>query len=691
MATAVRRPDGSTTDPAALQTLWKDRIQRARDARKKYEPTWLSNLAFAAGQHWLVYDEIADMLRHVKHVDPRRAEQNLLTDDRISEYRDTQLGELDSDDDRPQLLVAQESESAEGVAKLLNEAIGYAWDHEWQAETVLSQVYEGVVDLGTIAIRLRREKEYGQVVDHQPFDPSGKVVTQETHPQDWQALEQTGAMADGSLPNMQPIREGRTCLDFYTPFGVLAPPGVNHEDKFPWEVLVRPYPLDDLQAEYPAAKDLTEDGDIASAMGLTTGQTVRDSRSQGNNTSGRLRGQVWLYTCFDRPCPKYPEGRVTVIASNDYKVLDVQEGLDYELPNGESHTGVIYFHWRRLLDRFYSRAWIEPLKDPQRALNNDVTVSDEIVARGGPKVFLREQDLVENPQGLPMEVVRMKDNAQPPFFFQGIGLPPALAERRQALLDNLAHAATISDVRLGINPQNADTYSALALLNENESGKRSYIRRAHKRSIARLVELGVHDIRKYWPEEKQILVVGDEDVVTKKTFAKAQIPDFYMAKVAKGAPQPRSQAAELKKIDAFWAAAEQSGLVASDPASWVSWYVESTNAGSAQEIPEPQTDSQTQMAEYENLLMRYGEDVIPADYDLLPVHLPKHREEQDRARAEGDMDRFLRVQTHIDLSVQVQQENAARVASAAQAPSPLAPPPGAPVSGPPSPAIPPGQ
>lgn len=659
-----------------VQRLWKDRIQRARDARKPYEPTWLSNLAFAAGQHHLVWDRVAGQMRNIKDADPRQATRNLLTADRISEYRDAQLGELTSDDDREQFLVAQESETAEESAKELNQAAAYQWDHEVDADEVLSQVYEYVVDLGTAAVRCSWDPNHGPVVDHQPFDSQGAPVKPDTHPEDWQTLQQTGQLADGSLPEMRPVREGRTRWQPYTAVQILSPPGFNHEARFPWDILVDVVTIDDLVDTYgPKAEGLTEDRDIASAAGLSTSQSVKDQRSQGGSGGqGRLRGSVWRYICFQRPNREHPQGQVVTIVSNDYTVLEVRDGLDYQLPNGEPHTGVVYFHWRRLIDRFYSRAWIEPLKDPQRALNNDETNADETVARGGNKVFMREQDVLENPTGLPMEVIRMKDNSQQPYFFEGMGLPPALVQRRQMLLDNIQHAATLSPLALGENPQNVDTYSQLALLNENESGKRSYIRRGHKRAIATLQTLSVWDIRKYWPDEKKILVSGDDDSIAQQTFKKAGVPDFYMVKVAKGAPQPRSQAAELKKIDAFWAAAEQSGLVIQDPAAWVSWYVESVNAGEAQEIPEPQADSQTQMAEYENLLMRHGETPIPADYDLMPVHLPKHREAQDQARAADDLELFMRIQQHLDASVVVQQENAAKVAQHQQTPSPLAPP-----------------
>lgn len=660
---------------ADLQRIWKERIQRARDAQKPLIPTWLSNLAFAAGQHWLVWDYVAGQLRHVRDADPKWADRNLLTADRISEYRDAQLGELSGDDDRPQLLAAQTGEESEEVAKQLNQASSYQWDHEIDAEEVLAQVWSYVVDLGTAAVRCYRDGNYGKVVDHQPVDPNGVPVTEYTHPDDWQTLQQDGTMADGSLPVMQPIREGRTCWKPYTAFQILTPPGVNHEDRLPWEVLVDVVTLDDLAEEYgeAAVSGMSEDGNIASAMGLTAGQTVKDPKSQGSGAT-RVKGSVWRYLCFQRPSASTPDGQFVVLASNDYRVMEHRNELDYQKPNGDPHTGVVYFHWRRLIDRFFSRAWIEPLKDPQREINSLETFKTEIVARGGPKVFVKEGAIVHNPQGNPLEVVELSDTTLEPHFFAGIGPGPWMDTEKAGWIDNLAHAAAMSTLTLGENPPNVDTYSQLALLNENEASKRSFIRRGHARAIGTLVELGVWDIRRFWPDEKNILVAGAEDSLSTATFTKAQLPDFCMVKVAKGAPEPRSQAAELKKIDAFWAAAAQSGLVASDPATWVAWYTESVNAGAAQDLPEPAQDSQQRMAAFENMLMRHGEQPPVFDYDLTPVHLPEHREAMDEARAAGDGEWLQRLQLHVQQHVQVAQQNAANVAAAAQVPSPAGPP-----------------
>lgn len=673
MPVALRREDGSLHTPEQIQQEWKTRIERARAAQKPHIPTWLSNLAFAAGQHWLVWDPrstAGGRLRHIAEMDPRYKGRDLLTADRITEFRLAQLGELDAEDDRQQLLAAQESETAEESAKQLNQAVAYAWEHEWEAQQALKQARQYCVDMGTAAIRCRRDPDHGKVVD--PYVPhrDGKPVTGQ---HDLMALEQQGTLADGATPEFQAVREGRTVWQPYTAIQILAPPGYQHESRFPWEILVDVVPRQEaIQAYGQDVASLPEDTDIASAMGLSTGQTVQDTRSQGNPSQSRLKDSLWRYTCFQRPNRQHPKGQVVVLLSGQYQVVDVQDQLDYQLPNGDWHTGVVYFHWWRLNDRFYSRAFIEPLKDPQRQINMVETFKAEIIRRGGPKVLL-QKPLKENPQGLPLETVIIGDQA-PPVFHPGIAPGEWMDTEKAGWVDNLSHASTLSLLRLGENPQNVDTYSQLQLLNDNESAKRTVILGEHREGIGTLEELGVWDIQQYWPDEKQILVAGDEDELSFATFKKSDVPAFYMVRVPKGAPQQRSQGAEFKKIDAVWAAALQSGWVNADPHGWTQWYVDSIDAGTAQEIPEPGTDSQTKMAEYENLLMRHGQPVIPADYDLLPTHLPIHRAAQDQARAEDNMPLFLLLQQHIDASVQVQQENAARVAGQAQTASPLATP-----------------
>jgi hypothetical protein len=153
------------------------------------------------------------------------------------------------------------------------------------------------------------------------------------------------------------------------------------------------------------------------------------------------------------------------------------------------------------------------------------------------------------------------------------------------------------------------------------------------------------------------------------------VPDFFVVTPARGSAKPRSQGAELTKIDAIWTAAVQCGIaVGPNAQAWIDWYAKSLEAGQAQELPEAQADSQQDMARFENFLMLdQGEDVQPADYDLMAAHIPEHREAQNQARAAGDLGAYQRIEQHIQAHIQLQAANAAKIAAAQQTPSPAAP------------------
>src|SRR5262249_6769878 len=150
-------------------------------------------------------------------------------------------------------------------------------------------------------------------------------------------------------------------------------------------------------------------------------------------------------------------------------------------------------------------------------------------------------------------------------------------------------------------PAGVDTYAQLALINENDQAKREGILTARKRSIAKLVEASVYDIRTYWGPQRQIMVAGDEGGIDASVFDATKIPAFYIVKVAKGAARPRSQAAEIQKISDIASYSVQ----AQQPLP-VKWYYDSLAAGQALELPEEPTNDQADKAELENHLLLQG-------------------------------------------------------------------------------------
>jgi hypothetical protein len=88
-----------------------------------------------------------------------------------------------------------------------------------------------------------------------------------------------------------------------------------------------------------------------------------------------------------------------VLAGTRCRLLDVDDELPYKTPTARPPLRHRYFHWWRLNDRFWSRAFIEPMKDPQRLINRRETQNAEIIDRGMPKVFTKEGAIVTTRPG----------------------------------------------------------------------------------------------------------------------------------------------------------------------------------------------------------------------------------------------------------------------------------------------------
>src|SRR6266540_1565017 len=217
MADIALVEDGQLRDPIEILRPIRQKINQAREARKRFEPGWQLSMSFAAGEQWTGYDKGRRIVRSLTELDPKRypRAEDLYTADFINEYRQTLLGELGSDDDRPELLLQQEDEWAEKYQEQLNHALAYGWDFEFDADAALAEADRLCIDLGVSAIRCR-------------WDPT------------------------------------------------LVPAGVTHERHFPWEAVIAPTLLSKVKEEYgKVAEELRADEDISSSLG-----TVAPTQSQ---------------------------------------------------------------------------------------------------------------------------------------------------------------------------------------------------------------------------------------------------------------------------------------------------------------------------------------------------------------------------------------------------------------------------
>lgn len=634
----------------------RDNIRQARAYRRQYfDWRWQLNLAYAAGHHWLGWHEQTRTLRTIQELDPRYRGRELITSDVLTEYRTTALGELGSGNERPELLLARDDVTSEDFQAQLNRAVAYGWDNEWDGDSVMAQVDQYIVDLGTAAVRCRFDKNTGPVaIDNVPHHKGLPVM----NPDQAMQLLQNGPNPDVT---MAPVRAGKICWEPLSAFMLLNPPGATHERNFPWEAVIVPTYLPDVKAEFGAvAADLKEDNDISTTIGMQTSASSMNPSTYAVTDAAktRLRDHVWLITYYERPTQQFAQGRTITFAGNDLKLMDYVETLPYQAPSGEWRAGLTYFHWWRVTGRFWSRALVDVLKDAQRTINKRDTQINEIIDRNMPFVVVEKGSLAKRRTGLVNEMVEIGPNEKPPQPVQGAAPGPWMQQSIEGAREALQHASGISGPRRGENPQNVTTYSQLALINELDAGKREPIYLERRRGIKTLIEDTVYDIRLYKGPQWNIALAGDDHQLEAVTFNATRIPTFMIVRVGQGDAKPRSQAAELQKITDMWNAVVLSGAVQQNPIVWLKWYKQSIDAGEMLELPADQIEDPGEKAEYENHYMMQGVAMPIAYYDVHAAHLPRHRRAQDQAMFAQDMATWQTIENHCQLHMKATQAQA---------------------------------
>ncbi len=594
--------------------LWVQRKNEAENDRKQYLSQVKVNRKFAAGKQHLDVNT-----RDGRVVDIRvRNGIKMVTSDILSQYLLTAVGRMAGQDYRPTFLTAQDNEIAEDIAKQMNVSFSWAWEHEILADKKILQLWRLLVIDGTCAVRCRYDRRFGEIVGDVPYR-DGKPILDDKEARKYVAEE----ASEGRRAKIATLREGRIVWELLSIDNLLPPPGFDDPQDFPWEIVQRAVLLDDLKDRYKNTDDM-EAEEMESSGSLTAGLGFGDEKNV------KLQGRVMVYTGYVKPNSKDPHGR-TVVFTND-RLLDDRDHLPYDShPRGPS-TGVHYFRWSIIPGRFLGKAFIENGIGPQQVRNKRLTQIDAIIDRNMPKVFIEEQSLARPKTGDPMEVVEVRPGAPLPKVEQGV--PPGAWMLQDVRLqeENAERALGMRSITLGQPPAGVTAYSAMALLNENNSLQLDPISQEFRLSVIELAWDTMEAMRN-WPPNKNIMLAGPEGTLQSFLFNSNQIPNRYLVHPPRGGALPRSQAAELQKVNDIWQASK--GTPTALP---LSWYIESLNQGKAQDLPPSLGDQQAHKAELENIAMVGSMQPAPvADYDDHAKHVEICRAFQVPIKAMADL------------------------------------------------------
>ena len=153
----------------------------------------------------------------------------------------------------------------------------------------------------------------------------------------------------------------------------------------------------------------------------------------------------------------------------------------------------------------------------------------------------------------------------------------------------------------------------------------------------------LYDMKRYWPPDKTLRVLGPDRKAQTVRFTATQIPPSYLLAPASGAGLPRDQASELQKVNDLAMYARSVG----QPLP-LEWYQESTEAGKPEPLPDMPMDDHTDKAKTENERAGEGQPLGPPQwYDPPELHMPLHLSALVRAELSGDMAAYQSLMMHV--------------------------------------------
>lgn len=661
-------------DPNSEHALWVKRKDAARNHRRRFEKPWMEGQLFAAGKQWAEYNTRT----HRVLVPDEKLERKQRTHDVLMQYVWTVVGALATDDFRPQFLTTRKGVEADDRADYVNKALAYGWEEEWDGDETARSILLYIVTYGTGAIRCRYDRSRGELLSSQMPYRNGEPILDS----DERAKYMDSSFSNGAPVQMGQLREGQVTWEALTPWNLLPQPGIEHPRDFSWEIVVRPVPVEELRAQYPSATIRPE---AIESMDVLGSQKQSDS---GGGT-GTLEDHALVYTGYEHPGPRNPEGQ-TVRFTSASLLGEPVPSLPYPAKGGRpASTGVTYFFYWPVPTRFWGRGFMEPGMGPQRSLNKRETQIDKIIDRGLPYVIVTESThrKMKIPDGLPLEVVIVPDGTPVPQPEQGIGPGQWMGDDLERLKEAVSDSTGVKQVALGENPPNVGNYSQLALLKDSEATKLGIISQRFNNGMARVSNDSLAAMRN-WPSDKKLLIVGPEDELEAMEWDKEKIPDEFLIRPAQKGAQPRGIGAELAKVTDLWNAAVTSGAILRNPVAWLDWYARSIEAGKAQPLPDEGEDVQRHKAALENLVMEQTGQVVPvAPYDNDELHVQEHdakEEELSQSMLAGDQAAqaaVAAIEQHKQLHMQQAQSKQAPpgITAGQGTPSPPAPqlPPGA--------------
>lgn len=342
----------------------------------------------------------------------------------------------------------------------------------------------------------------------------------------------------GDLPDVRmPMKTGKIVTQVVDQLQLYIDPTAEDIDGIKWVIHEFPKDVDEIFDEYGVKVEPEE-------------IHMRTSFDMGISTDPRKRffNHAMVREYWEWPSAKYPNGRKITVAGGQL--------LDNDEDPGENPW--IFFPMIPVPGSAIADGIVKDMTTPQLSYNVKRTAEARMLEELGIGKWMVPVNSVEDESELSDEIAGIvhytpingmkpnRENGPEP----GNGWQNAM-ERDKADMEDISGAHEISQ---GSVPKGVDTYGGLQLLVEQDETRLAIAAHSYEEGIKKWGEKVLRLVKKHFPEEQMLRIVGENGEVEVFAFSGADLSGNEVVDVVPGSSLPEVRAVRDAKIFQMWQA-----------------------------------------------------------------------------------------------------------------------------------------
>lgn len=468
------------------------------------------NRSFFKGDQWIKWDNVNKTV----YVPEPRPNEKRYTYNKIKPLILTLLAKLTKNQVQLEVLPDTNDDERIEVAKAGYKFLKYQWQEDRMDHKSSRLKLHMLVD-GMPALKVFADKTKG---DDIPIEAAGDILD------------------DLGIDDL-PTKTGKICTLVVDQMQLFVDPTAEDIEEIKWVVHEFPKDVDEIEDEY-GVKVEPEEIHMRSSFEMSMNLDPRK----------KFTNHVMVREYWEWPCAKYPEGRKITTAGG--KLLDNDEN--------PGENPFIFFPMIPVLGSAIADGVVKDLTTPQLSYNVKRTAEAITLEQLGVGKWKVPVNSVEDESQISDEIggiihytpIQGHEPKRENGIEPGAGWQNAM-ERDKADMEDISGAHEISQ---GSVPSGVDTYGGLQLLVEQDETRLAIAAHSYEEGIKQWGEKVLRLVKKHFPEEQQLRIVGENGEIEAFTFSGADLSGSEVVDVVPGSSMPEVRAVKESKVFQMWGA-----------------------------------------------------------------------------------------------------------------------------------------